>query len=138
MNVTADNVVSAIYFDACALNMSALENARNWKISDTVSFPLTASVVAIRVFNVGSVGGLLASSDYFVTDRRWKVSDACEDGWMDVDFDDSLWQNASIRMTNSEKSNNSISSISNMAAWINSRDVNATDIFYRYRLKRPF
>lgn len=60
------------------------------------------NTVAIRVTNA-SVGyaGLVAalkisytdgSSDRYVTDRRWKVSEKEADGWQTAQFDDSGWQ----------------------------------------------
>lgn len=133
MNITADDILADIYCDACQLNISSLKNARTWRVADTVTLPLATSVLARHVVNgKDSVGRLLASSAYFVTDGSCKVSNAAEDGWMDVDFDDSRWQNASVAPVYG----GGIDGIDRDVVWINTDDADAIDIFFRYRMKR--
>lgn len=133
MNITADDILADIYCDGCQLNLSNLKNARIWSVADTVSLPLATSVLAVHVVNdKDSVGRLLASSAYFVTDGSWKVSNTLENGWTDVDFDDSLWQNASVAPVDG----GGIDGIDGNVMWINTDDADAVDFFFRYRMKR--
>lgn len=93
LNLTADNAVRHLYIDGC--ESTYLANWNVWEIADSVVLSLTASVIAVEIGNdVGDVGGLLASTDTIRTDGTWKVTTNYTPGWMDMNFDDTTWNNA--------------------------------------------
>ena len=100
--VTADNS-----FEVFVNGKSVLKGGR-WETvyyADIVkSLQRGKNVVAIKVNNSGSVGGLIAhlflDSDRdpieFITDATWKVSEKAEQGWSQIKFNDAKWKTAKV------------------------------------------
>lgn len=135
LNLTADNAVRHLYIDGC--ESTYLTNWNVWEIADSVVLSLTASVIAVEIGNdVGDVGGLLASTDTIRTDGTWKVTTNYTPGWMDMNFDDTTWNNATTYGYNGVGPWKARPGISEDAQWISTENNLDTTIYFRYHLKR--
>ncbi len=67
---------------------------KDWTQTLTVTVPANTKVIAVKITDVGIVGGLLGSfSDGSVTDETWKCTRTVPQHtcWEKPDFDDSAW-----------------------------------------------
>ena len=85
----------AIYLDGVNINDNAMMVADH---ASVISFPLnTHSVIAIYTRNTGGPKGIMASTTTgLVSDGSWRCSDKWVAGWMNPDFDDTVWPWAKI------------------------------------------
>lgn len=136
LSITADNEISHLYIDGC--EFTNLKNGKVWEKADSVTLSLTANVIAVQILNVGDVGGLLASTDTISlrTDVTWKVTTNYTSGWMNVNFDDTSWKNATAYGNNGDQPWKNVSAITENAQWISTANILDKSVFFRYHLKR--
>lgn len=136
--ITGDDAIAQLYIDG--IEVTNLPNRKIYYYSDTVSLPPRAQVIAISVDNSAWIGGILGSSKTFITDETWKVTTNYTDGWMAVNFNDSIWVNATPYTPNNGSApyNYRVPPISAETQWIATDDVyqNVVERFYfRYRIQ---
>jgi len=123
-----------LYIDGCEI--TNLPGRTHWTITDSVNLPLTASVIAVELFNPGDVGGLLASTNTIRTDDTWKITSDYTDGWMNVNADDSTWRSATMYGHNGVGPWGTRPGIRTDAQWITTELQTAQTIYFRYHIKR--
>lgn len=114
---TVDNSLR-LYIDG--VEITGLPNGGNYGFADVVDLPCYTRLIAIHGNNVGSVGGILASTDddYVLTNSSWRCSNVNHPGWEQIDFDDSAWVTPTEYGRNGEGVWGVISGISSNAVWI--------------------
>ncbi|ESN94083.1 hypothetical protein HELRODRAFT_180251 [Helobdella robusta] len=94
LRFSVDNVLVQFYVNG--KNISVSDNFQNvsvWEKAKTYNLPDQLYNIAIKSYNDGNVGGLIARSldDYVLTDRTWKCIKEANDDWYKIDFNDSSW-----------------------------------------------
>ncbi|ESO95290.1 hypothetical protein LOTGIDRAFT_160410 [Lottia gigantea] len=127
--VTCDNI-GEFFVDG-----QLVASSNDWRVGFPVVFPARAQVLAFDCLDEGVIGGIRGSfSNGMVTDSAWKCSTSDDDGWRELRFDDSEWQNATIQ-THSQWGNEP-TSISSEAKWIwTAGDTADRHVFCRRRLR---
>lgn len=117
--------------------MSQMPNASTWWNADTVSIPTTSTVIAVHLRNDpdGTVGGLLASADTFVTCDTWKVATNSTERWMDIAFVDTEWRDATEYGANGISPWGFQSRIGANAQWITTDVQSQTVVYFRFHVK---
>ena len=110
------------YFLNGTINQIPITPTFGWP--NVLSFPLPdtpeISIFTLTQNNINRCGILASSDDGMVmTDGlHWKCSDVEYPGWMDVDYDDSLWNDAKVYGPNDGTWRPLATSISPLASWI--------------------
>ncbi|ESO94422.1 hypothetical protein LOTGIDRAFT_175420 [Lottia gigantea] len=127
-SVTCDNILN--FFVDGQLEASS----NDWKVGSPVSFSDTAHVLAFDCRDEGVIAGIRGSfSNGVVTDSSWRCSTSDDEGWKELGFDDSNWQDATIQ-THSDWGNKP-TSIASEAKWIwTAGDFTDRHVFCRRRL----
>jgi hypothetical protein len=147
--ITADNVIDEVWVNGENLT-SQLSNAGNWFTADVLeNLALTNgnNVIAVKVRDVGGVGGLIAELDYeggyYATgDAHWKVTNTNPGAnWMEVDFDASSWnETTDLGNYGIAPWNYRVSNLRNdtPARWVWSSNNNADDnVWFRFMSRDP-
>jgi len=93
LRITVDNFCY-VYVDG---EKQRLKYPNDWDIIDTVKIPAKAKTIAVWGENGHLNAGILAESDYFITDCTWKCTNdirGIENEWTKPGFDDSDWPQA--------------------------------------------
>src|SRR6218665_3641135 len=116
ISFTADQQCE-LYIDGSAVG--SLPNANTWQVAKWTTMRSTARVLAFKATRaVGRNGGLLVSGSRFVTNGSWKCTNAYENGWSGVNFDDSAWPRAVVMGNHGMNPWGYIPDISNASKWI--------------------
>ncbi|ESP05287.1 hypothetical protein LOTGIDRAFT_152117 [Lottia gigantea] len=127
-SVTCDNILK--FFVDGQLEASS----NDWQVASPVSFSDTAHVLAFDCLDEGVIAGIRGSfSNGVVTDSSWRCSTSADEGWKEIGFDDSNWQDATIQTHTNWGANPT--SIPSEAKWIwTAGDTADTHVFCRLRL----
>jgi hypothetical protein len=135
LNLTADNVLNALYVDG--VPYTDLPNYNEWSKIDSVPIPADSRLIAVKCTDLGVIAGFLASVDnYLVTDTKWKCTVKAPANWFLPGFIDELWPPAVISDTNTAPSSyhGPRAGISPNAKWIWTQNFGAsadTPVFCR-------
>ena len=124
LTVTVDFYLR-LYFDG--IEVTDLPNSDVWKQPDVVELPCNTTLITIHGRNdLIYYAAIVASTDdeYILTNSSWKCSNVSQNGWEEIDFDDSAWMNAIEYAYNGEDPWGFAPGISTNASWMWLRQYN--------------
>ncbi|ESO06567.1 hypothetical protein HELRODRAFT_160749 [Helobdella robusta] len=97
--ITVDNELVEFYVNGKAVPVASnFPSANNWIMTDTYELSGDIYVLAVKSFNAGGSGGLIAKTadNHVLTNASWKCTNELYPGWYKLDYDDSFWPAAFV------------------------------------------